>query len=76
MKILKSDLDNALSVLRKATSIKSEYGYDKAYGGYKLVSKGGAREISPRLSKRAMYDWMWAYIEGIKVGKSIDSIRT
>jgi len=81
LKILKSDLDDALLALRKVTNDPlseyveeyPDYSYDKAYGGYRLVSEGGAREISPRLSKRSMYDWMWAYIEGIHVGKVVQA---
>ena len=42
-----------------------------AYGGYRLerMSKGGgASDISPRLSKPALADWINAYIDGIAVG--------
>lgn len=42
-----------------------------AYGGYRLerMSKGGgASDISPRLSKPALADWINAYIDGIDIG--------
>ena len=65
MRILKSDLDNAMAVLQRATNNTQDFAYDKAYGGYKLVRENGAWEISPRLSKREMYMWMCAYINGI-----------
>ena len=45
-----------------------------AYGGYRLerMSKGGgALDISPRLSKPALADWLNAYIDGIEVGRKI-----
>ena len=70
-RILKSDLDNALTVLQRATNHTQDFEYDKAYGGYKLVREHGAWEISPRLSKREMYLWMPAYIDGIQDGQKI-----
>ena len=70
-RILKSDLDNALTVLQRATNHTQDFEYDKAYGGYKLVREHGAWEISPRLSKREMYLWMSAYIDGIQAGQKI-----
>ena len=69
MRILKSDLDDALSALDRTTGYTRDYSYDKAYGGYRLVREGGSRDISPRLSKQAMYDWVWAYIYGIEEGR-------
>lgn len=42
-----------------------------AYGGYRLERMsegGGASDISPRLSKPALYDWINAYIDGIEIG--------
>ena len=70
-RILKSDLDNALAVLQRATNHTQDFAYDKSYGGYKLVREHGAWEVSPRLSKREMYTWMSAYIDGIEDGQKI-----
>jgi len=45
-----------------------------AYGGYRLermAKGGGASDISPRLSKPALYDWLNAYIDGIEVGMKL-----
>ena len=42
-----------------------------AYGGYRLEEMckgGGCRDISPRLTKRELYDWINAYIDGIERG--------
>jgi len=42
-----------------------------AYGGYRLeemCNGGGARDISPRLTKRELYEWINAYIDGIERG--------
>jgi hypothetical protein len=71
MRILKADLDNAMTALQRATSNTRDFAYDKAYGGYRLVRDCGAREVSPRLSRREMYMWMWAYINGIQDGQGI-----
>ena len=71
MKILKSDLDNAMSALNLATNNTIDFSYDKAYGGYRLVRENGSREVSPRLPKRGIYDWIWAYIYGIQDGRKI-----
>jgi len=76
MRILKSDLDNAMAVLQRATNNTQDFAYDKAYGGYKLVRENGAWEISPRLSKREMYMWVCAYINGIQDGQKILSNAT
>ena len=45
-----------------------------AYGGYRLErmsTGGGASDISPRLSKPALADWINAYIDGIEVGRKL-----
>jgi len=45
-----------------------------AYGGYRLermAESGGASDISPRLSKRELADWINAYIDGIEVGMKL-----
>lgn len=46
-----------------------------AYGGYRLERMsnggGGATDISPRLSKPALADWINAYIDGIEVGRKL-----
>jgi hypothetical protein len=42
-----------------------------AYGGYRLecmCKGGGARDISPRLSKGQLAEWLDAYIDGIERG--------
>ena len=71
MRILKSDLDNAMSVLERTTNNTQDFAYDKATGGYRRVRENGAWEVSPRLSKREMYMWMCAYIDGIQDGQKI-----
>ena len=53
-RITESDLDRAVSILSDLSGY--EYGIDKAYGGYKLVSKDGSVEISKRGTRREIYD--------------------
>ena len=77
-RIRKSDLDSILGVLVTLTSFRTiprpkyisgsvpvNYSYDIMEGKYRLVRDGGGHEISPRLSKREMYDWMDAFIDGM-----------
>ena len=45
-----------------------------AYGGFRLERMsegGGASDISPRLSKRELADWINAYIDGIEIGSKL-----
>lgn len=45
-----------------------------AYGGYRLermTKGGGASDISPRLSKPALSEWINAYIDGIELGRQL-----
>jgi hypothetical protein len=70
-RIRKSDLDAILGVLDTLTRfriygrIPVDYSYNIMAGKYRLVRDGGGHEISPRLSKREMYDWMNAFINGM-----------
>jgi len=65
------DMNDALEALRRTTGYTQDYAYDKAYGGWKLVKENGSIEVSTRMSTRAMYDWIWAYINGILDGQKI-----
>jgi hypothetical protein len=71
MRKRRADLDNALAVLQTSTNDTQDFSYDMAPEGYRLVRDHGAWEISPRLSKREMYMWMCAYINGIQDGQKI-----
>ena len=70
-RVRKSDLDAILGVLDTLTRFRIygrvpvDYSYDIMPDGYRLVRDGGGHEISPRLSKREMYDWMNAFINGM-----------
>ena len=50
------------------------YHLSGAYGGHRLermTKGGGATDISPRLSKPALADWINAYINGIEIGMKL-----
>ena len=50
------------------------YHLSGAYGGHRLermTKGGGATDISPRLSKSALADWINAYINGIEMGMKL-----
>jgi len=74
MHVRKKDLDDALDALQRASNNGRDYAYDHANGGYRLVSANGAVEISPRLPKREMYNWVWAYVEGIHAGRPAEGV--
>jgi hypothetical protein len=40
------------------------YSLDYAYGGVRLVYANGSRDISPRLSRGKLYDWLHAFKAG------------
>lgn len=42
-----------------------DYSIDHAYGGVRLMREGGARDVSPRLTKGELYDWITSFIAGI-----------
>jgi len=45
-----------------------------AYGGHRLermTKGGGAADISPRLNRSALADWINAYIDGIEIGMKL-----
>lgn len=44
---------------------------ERGAGGYRLFTRGGAKEVSPRLPAGAVADWMRAYLEGIETTRRI-----
>jgi len=69
MAITKDDLDHALTALQKISGY--DFSYDRSYGGYRLARDNGSRWVSPRLPKRDMHRWIWAYIEGFHLGRKV-----
>ena len=64
------DLDGVCETLRRETG--ADYTIGSMTGqGYRLYRDNESREISPRLPKGQLYDWMWAYLDGIREGRRI-----
>jgi len=77
-RIRNSDLDDALTELNDITPPFENFRYDintdLTPDAYSLVTKHDNHTwlVSQCLpTKRAMYDWMWAYIAGIEDGQKI-----
>jgi hypothetical protein len=71
-RITERDLDGVCETIRKATGNDS-YRIAYAYGRPRLerahpTLTGAIEDISPRLPKPALYDWLWAYLDGIREG--------
>jgi hypothetical protein len=79
-RITQKDLDQLVTVLRNATGNKT-YRIEYAYGRPRLywdrpglTTRNGIpwhEEVSPRLPKGELYQWISAYIDGIAVGYEI-----
>ncbi len=54
------------------------YSIEYAYGQPRLVlldSRMCCRDVSPRLSRGQLADWMWAYLKGIEAGKEAVKVQ-
>lgn len=54
MRVSKSEIRHHVELLAKMTG--EDFELDIAYGGYKLVAEGGARNISARMTGRELYN--------------------
>jgi len=73
-RITQRDLDNAATVLQNATGnptyrIEYAYGQPRLYRDHPKLS--GPQEVSPRLPRGELYQWISAYIDGVAVGYDI-----
>lgn len=70
MRRTKADLDQIVRVLETMTG--RAYRVEYAYGRprlYEVIGPSGAcRDVSPRLPKSELYDWISAYIDGYSAG--------
>lgn len=48
-----------------------DYSIGVAYGSPRLERNGGSVNVSPRLPKGRLYEWMHAYCDGIEAARSI-----
>ena len=75
MRITEKDLTLAITRLNAMTEGgKRRYEWEASYGGYRAVSSQadgthrGSVDLSPRGTKREVYEWLHAFIKGIDVG--------
>ena len=59
----KSDLQSLVHVLNKVTG-GGNYSLDYAYGRVRLTNFTGSKDVSPRLSRGELAEWIYAYMAG------------
>jgi hypothetical protein len=59
------ELEAICSGLNIATDNRYGFGLDSAYGGMRLVRKNGSVDVSPRLSKGELREWLHAFGTGM-----------
>jgi hypothetical protein len=57
------ELDRLASQLNEVLP-GNDYSIGHAYGGVRLESKGGSRDVSPRLTKGELAMWIHAFLGG------------
>jgi len=75
MRASKSELDSVLGTLNTWTNHSIDFSYDVQMGKYRLTRSNGAMELSPRLSRGEMLDWMCAFVEGMVLGSRLEHER-
>lgn len=59
------DLNQLCDMLNKDTDNRYDFSIGHAYGGVRLESHNGSRDVSPRLSKGELSQWMHAFHSGL-----------
>ena len=68
----RADLDRlALSIDRLLSLDDGTHTVEFAYGQPRLYKNGGSREVSPRLSRPRLEEWMEAYLAGIVAASAV-----
>lgn len=65
-RVTEAELQALVNRLRQMTGYDYSLGF--AYGGVRLEKDMGSIDVSPRLSKREMYEWLHAFLHGLQVG--------
>lgn len=77
MSTTKGDLDLLARMIDDALDLPvGTHEIQFAYGRPRLVANGGAKDVSPRLPKSELEEWMRAYLGGINVTLSRTSIAS
>lgn len=59
------ELEEFVEFLNKETGNLYDFSIGYAYGGARLERKGGSVDVSPRLSKGELREWMSAFAAGL-----------
>jgi hypothetical protein len=59
------DLETFVELLNKGTDNLYDFSIGHAYGGVRLERKAGSVDVSPRLSRGELYEWMSAFAAGL-----------
>lgn len=68
-----SRLRHLVEILNRETLNMMDYSIEYNEGGVRLVRNRESIDVSPRLGKSALYEWIHAYRQGIEVGKELSS---
>lgn len=63
------ELDELAAIINRVLEV-DDYFIQSAYGQPRLVRAGGSVEVSPRLAKGDLAQWMRAFLAGITAGQS------
>ena len=72
-RVTQRDLDGVCETLRRETG--TDYTISYTSGVPRLYRDNEAREVSPRLPKPQLYDWLWAFLDGIREGYRLAQIE-
>ena len=67
-RITQHDLDNVCRLISEETGTDHTIGSMTGHG-CRLYRDNESREVSPRLPRGQLYMWMWAYLDGYRLGK-------
>lgn len=74
-RITDNDLSRMVNILNARTDQAYDFTIQYAYGKPRLHRKGYSVDVSPRLSKRELYEWIDAYLEGLSLGLDVQARR-
>ena len=58
-------LEELCDQLNKGTSQRYDFSIGHAYGGVRLERNAGSVDVSPRLTKGELHEWLLAFIAGL-----------
>ena len=64
-RITRKDLDRLCELLNKMMP-EADFSIGGAYGGWRLERNHESVDVSPRLSKPELYQWMHAFLDGFE----------